>query len=184
MARHGYHYPVLLEEVLARLPTDMHTLVDGTLGHGGHTEAILTDAHHKKQSLTVVGVDRDAAMLEKAAARLGPWGDAVVYVQGSYADLSTIRQQSGRSPFDAILLDLGVNMEHFKDAERGFSIKQDGPLDMRFDITTGRSAREWLHGCTLLEFHTMLEQYTDFSEKRIAHLEQSFFGSNRDFLTT
>lgn len=83
-----------------------------------------------------------------------------------------------------MLLDLGVNMEHFKDADRGFSIKQDGPLDMRFDATTGLPAQQWLATCTPQQFHEMLVHFTDFSPKRIAHMEQSFLSSSREFATT
>lgn len=75
-------------------------------------------------------------------------------------------------------------MEHFKDGERGFSIKKDGPLDMRFDTTTGVPAQEWLQNCTTNQFHAMLTNFTDFSPKRIAWMTEQFFLTNRDFPTT
>ncbi len=65
-------------------------------------------------------------------------------------------------------------MEHFKDGERGFSIKKDGPLDMRFDTSVGMSAQERLRTCTTNQFHAMLTNFTDFSEKRILKTSEEF----------
>lgn len=132
----------------------------------------------------IVGVDKDALMLQKAKERLHEFGAQVVYVGGSYASLQTITKQTNISQFDLMLLDLGVNMEHFKDGDRGFSIKQNGPLDMRFDTSQGLTAGQRLERCTPPQFDEMLTQYTDFSPKRNKHLADSFFSSSRKFIST
>jgi 16S rRNA (cytosine1402-N4)-methyltransferase len=75
-------------------------------------------------------------------------------------------------------------MEHFKDGERGFSIKKDGPLDMRFDTAVGSPASERLQNCTTNQFHAMLTNFTDFSPKRIATTTEAFFKTDRLFSTT
>ena len=75
-------------------------------------------------------------------------------------------------------------MEHFKDGERGFSIKKDGPLDMRFDTTVCIPAYERLATCTTNQFHAMLTNFTDFSPKRIATTIEAFFKTDRLFPTT
>lgn len=123
-------------------------------------------------------------MLAKARERLRVKSDQLIFMQGSYADFPGIVQKSQISQFDVILLDIGVNMEHFKDASRGFSIKHDGPLDMRFDQSKGVRASELLATCSSESFRQMLVQRTDFSEKWIDHLTKSFFASNRTFETT
>lgn len=99
--------------------------------------------------------------------RLSDISSQIVFVKGSYADFATIKQATEGKLFDCILLDIGVNMEHFKDGERGFSIKKDGPLDMRFDTDKGIPAHERLATCTTNQFHAMLTSFTDFSPKRI-----------------
>jgi 16S rRNA C1402 N4-methylase RsmH len=85
----------------------------------------------------VVGVDRDEAMIAKAKQFLQEEAllDRVDIVKTSYADFPTIVDEAKVNSFDAILIDIGVNMDHFKEADRGFSIKLDGALDMRYDRT-------------------------------------------------
>ncbi len=200
MSRTWYHDPVLLKEVLERLPEHATLIMDGTLWHGGHTMAILNtynaleiatsqtpprQAEGKRNDrIQIVWVDRDLAMLQKAGMRLTDISSQIVFVKWSYADFNKIMQASEGKLFDAILLDIGVNMEHFKDGERGFSIKKDGPLDMRFDTAVWIPAHAWLATCTTNQFHTMLTNFTDFSPKRIAHTTEQFFKTDRTFMTT
>lgn len=184
MSRTWYHDPVLLQEVLERLPAQASLMMDGTLGHGGHTMAIIEAREKQHKPIRIVWVDRDLAMLQKAHVRLADISSKIVFVKGSYANFTQIMQASEGKLFDAILLDIGVNMEHFKDGNRGFSIKKDGPLDMRFDITNWISATEWLRTCTTNQFHAMLTNYTDFSVKRISYTTEQFFKTPRVFATT
>ena len=184
MTRTWYHDPVLLPEVLERLPDQTHLLMDGTLWHGGHTMAIIEERKKNNKSIHVVWVDRDLAMLQKATMRLSDISSQIVFVKWSYANFHKIKEATWGKLFDCILLDIGVNMEHFKDGDRGFSIKKDGPLDTRFDTTLWIPAYERLSVCTTNQFHAMLTNFTDFSPKRIGHTTEQFFKTDRVFPTT
>ncbi len=127
-----YHQPVLLKEVLERLPSKLEIGFDGTLWHWGHTKAILKKRWDIKKWY---GVDRDSEILEKAKARLSNFADKIEFINWSYAQLDKILWNQ---KVDFMLLDLGVNMEHFKDFDRWFSIKWEGELDMRFDRSSWR----------------------------------------------
>lgn len=91
--------------------------------------------------------------------------DVVQFVQGSYADFDTIITESGVKQFDYILLDIGVNMDHFKVANRGFSIKLDGPLDMRYNRTQGIPASKIIEKYNYKQLLMMWGKWTDFSDK-------------------
>lgn len=133
MAYDAFHEPILLTEVLNAIPLSTRVIVDGTLGHGWHTQAIATSGRfvHLEE---MIGCDRDVAMIAKAHERLTQHHISCDSHHRSYADIIDILQQKNIKA-DFILLDIGVNMEHFKDVERGFSIKGDAPLDMRYDVT-------------------------------------------------
>jgi len=117
---------VLLDAVVRLVGTPGGRHLDGTLGGGGHSEALLRaagpDAH-------LVGIDRDPHALAAAGARLAPFGDRVTILRGRYADL----EQLTTGAFDAILLDLGVSSPQLDRPERGFSFRREGPVDMRMD---------------------------------------------------
>jgi 16S rRNA (cytosine1402-N4)-methyltransferase len=118
------HHTVLLTPTVAQLqPAPGKVLVDGTLGGGGHSEALL------EAGATVYGVDRDPVALEAARTRLARFGDRFRPVQGNFADLK--RLLNDVLPVDGVLVDLGVSSPQLDVAERGFSFQADGPLDMR-----------------------------------------------------
>jgi len=123
-----YHAPVLLAETLDALVTDPQgTYVDATLGGGGHSAALL---ERLGPDARVIGIDRDADALAEATARLG--GDARFSTRhGSFADLEAL--VSDDAPLDGVLFDLGVSSHQLDAAARGFSFRQDAPLDMRMD---------------------------------------------------
>ncbi len=123
------HIPVLLEEIIGLIPPNMRRMVDGTLGAGGHSAALL-GLH---PALFVLGLDLDPDALSIAQERLAPFGDRTHVQHGSYADMLTGAQRIGWQNVDFILLDLGVSSMQVDRAERGFAFMQDGPLDMRFD---------------------------------------------------
>lgn len=102
-------------------PSEGRVIVDGTLGGGGHSEALL------ERGATVVGIDRDPSALAAARARLGRFGDRFRAVQGRFGDVAALVD----GPVDGLLLDLGVSSPQLDRADRGFSFMQDGPLDMR-----------------------------------------------------
>lgn len=102
-------------------PSEGRVIVDGTLGGGGHSEALL------ERGATVVGIDRDPSALAAARARLERFGDRFRAVQGRFGDVAALVE----GPVDGLLLDLGVSSPQLDRADRGFSFMQDGPLDMR-----------------------------------------------------
>ncbi len=123
------HIPVLLEEVLdALLPNGpVRRVVDGTLGAGGHTCALLTRGVEH-----VLAFDLDPQAIAAARQTLAPFADRVTVVQDSYEHMADHAQRLGWEAVDAILLDLGVSSMQLDTAERGFAFRYEAPLDMRF----------------------------------------------------
>jgi 16S rRNA (cytosine1402-N4)-methyltransferase len=130
------HVPVMLDEVLQGLdPQPGQTFVDGTLGGGGHTQAI---ARRVGEKGLVVSLDRDPRALAGAEARLR--GLPVMLVGASYCELPEVLAQLEIPAVQGIVLDLGLSSDQLADAERGFSFDSAGPLDLRFDPSTGEPA--------------------------------------------
>jgi 16S rRNA (cytosine1402-N4)-methyltransferase len=130
------HVPVLADEVLQWLaPRAGGTLVDGTLGGGGHArllaERVLPDG-------IFIGVDRDPIAVERAAYVVA--GPHVHLVCGNYADLPQILQSLGVPAVDGVVLDLGMSSDQLADDQRGFSFHGTGPLDLRFNPAEGEPA--------------------------------------------
>ena len=122
------HEPVLLEEVLEALsPVSGGLYVDGTVGGGGHSEAILEACSPEGR---LVAFDRDDWALEAAAKRLARFGNRLELHREAFAGLA---KRLVKRPCDGVLLDLGVSSPQLDEAERGFSFQSDGPLDMRMD---------------------------------------------------
>jgi 16S rRNA (cytosine1402-N4)-methyltransferase len=131
------HVPVLLDETLELLAVRSGGLwVDGTLGLGGHAEAVLRATAPDGR---LVGFDRDPEALERARARLLPFG---ARVRLEHADYREIPERLGEERASGILLDLGVSSLQLDDAERGFSFQREGPLDMRMDRSARGTAAE------------------------------------------
>ena len=126
------HIPVLLDECIKYLnikPDGIY--VDGTLGMGGHSEAIL-------QRLTtgrLISIDRDITAIERAGERLAPYADRLTIVHGNCRDLDAILDEQGVRLVDGMLFDLGVSSPQLDEADRGFSYMSDAPLDMRMDAS-------------------------------------------------
>ena len=122
------HEPVLLEEVLGALsPVSGGLYVDGTVGGGGHSEAILEACSPEGR---LVAFDRDDWALEAVAKRLARFGNRLELHREAFAGLA---ERLVKRPCDGVLLDLGVSSLQLDEAERGFSFQSDGPLDMRMD---------------------------------------------------
>jgi len=131
MATPFIHIPVLLQEVLTYLKPEPKTVwLDGTVGLGGHSEALLTRALPESRLLAM---DRDPQNLALAKQCLSAFTDAVIFVSDSFAHAKKHAYAHGLCPFDGILLDLGFSSAHLQDASRGFSFLAAGPLDMRYD---------------------------------------------------
>lgn len=125
------HHPVLLQETLALLrPVPGSTVVDATLGPGGHTEALLELIGPQGH---VIGIDRDPAAIALAGARLQRFGKRLVALQGDHRDIVSLLQDIGIVVVDAVFADLGVSSKQLDDPSRGFAFSVDGPLDMRMN---------------------------------------------------
>lgn len=154
------HVPVMTREVLHYLLHEgSRRVLDGTVGFGGHAEAIL----QSRSGVHVIGVDRDPSAIEAAARRLSPFRDRVTLVQGSYADLA--HALGGGGPVDGVLLDLGVSSPQIDDAARGFAHGASGPLDMRMG-SAGETAAELLGRSSLDEITHLLKTYGDVRQPR------------------
>ncbi|HEX7998319.1 MAG TPA: 16S rRNA (cytosine(1402)-N(4))-methyltransferase RsmH [Pyrinomonadaceae bacterium] len=124
------HRPVLLPETIALLlPERGGLFVDGTLGMGGHSEAILEASDEAR----VIGIDRDREALAFATERLARFGDRFQGVHANFREMGRVVAEMGVDVVSGILVDLGVSSLQFDAAQRGFSFRQDAPLDMRMD---------------------------------------------------
>lgn len=129
------HIPVMLNEVLTALqPEDGKIYVDGTFGAGGYTRAFLERAQCK-----VIAIDRDLDAQKRAAEFTDEFGDRFEFIRGCFGDVADLL--AGRS-VDGFVLDLGVSSFQIDEAERGFSFRFDGPLDMRMDKGAGQTAAD------------------------------------------
>jgi 16S rRNA (cytosine1402-N4)-methyltransferase len=150
------HMSVMSDEVLAHLgPATEKTYVDGTLGGAGHAERILEGSAPAGR---LIGIDRDLEAIEAARVRLERFGDRVVLVHGRFGDVAQILDTLGAGPVDGILLDLGVSSPQLDAAGRGFSFTREGPLDMRMDPSSGRTALELIDEITAPELETILRE--------------------------
>ena len=134
------HVPVMAAEALEWLsPRPGQVIVDGTVGGGGHTRMI---AELVGDDGLVIGLDRDAGSLQAVRTRL-PAAN-VRLIHANFCDLPDVLQALEVPAVDGVLLDLGLSSDQLADDERGFSFDAAGPLDLRFDITAGRPAWQWI----------------------------------------
>lgn len=159
------HTPVMLDrcvELLApALARPGAVAVDGTLGMGGHTEALLAAV----PSARVVGIDRDRDAIALASARLADAGDRFTSFHGTYDQIGAALATVGADRADAILMDLGVSSLQIDEADRGFSYAQDAPLDMRMNRDDPVTAADLLATAELDELTRILREY---GEERFA----------------
>ena len=155
------HIPVLLHECIENLnirPDGVY--VDGTLGMGGHSEQIAG----RLTTGTLIGIDRDETAIARAGARLAPFGDRVRLVHGNFRYLANFLRYYGAAQVDGILADLGVSFHHFDDAERGFSFRFEGPLDMRMNRDAHRSAATLLAEMSQQELTDIFRLYGELKQ--------------------
>ena len=131
------HIPVLLEAVLAALqPADGQTIIDGTFGAGGYSRAILEAGQTR-----VIGIDRDPTAISGGQALVSQMGGRLLLEEARFGALDEVAQRLGFALVDGVVLDIGVSSMQLDQAGRGFSFRQDGPLDMRME-KSGRSAAD------------------------------------------
>ncbi|MFK7912072.1 MAG: 16S rRNA (cytosine(1402)-N(4))-methyltransferase RsmH [Akkermansiaceae bacterium] len=149
-----YHTPVLLDEVLHYLaPQSGKTIVDGTLGGGGHTEAML------EKGSCVIGVDQDEQALEHAGNRLAKFGDRFTALRGNFSLLPSLLSDAGFGKIDGLLVDIGVSSWQLDEAGRGFSFGKEGPLDMRMDRSAPLTAADLVNQSPEDELKRVFREY-------------------------
>lgn len=131
------HIPVLLAEVLAALdPVAGATIIDGTFGAGGYSRAILAAGAQR-----VVAIDRDPTAIEAGAKVVAESDGRLTLLPGTFSELDRLAEEAGEASVDGVVLDIGVSSMQLDQAERGFSFRADGPLDMRMSLA-GPSAAD------------------------------------------
>lgn len=158
----GYpHVPVMLREVLEVLdPQPNENFVDGTLGAGGHSEAIL---ERVAPNGTLTAFDLDANAIRIAGPRLARFGSRARIIHASYTEIGTYCEDNS---VDGFLVDLGVSSMQIDSAERGFSFLKDGPLDMRFSDRQTMSAADFINGQPEEEISRVLWVYGEEKKSR------------------
>ncbi len=152
----GVHTPVLAEEAIAHLLTKPSGIyVDGTFGRGGHSRRIL---ERLAPSGRLIAIDRDPAA--RAVAR--SWSDPrFEFVHSEFSRLEAVLAERSITLIDGLLLDLGVSSPQIDDPQRGFSLRADGPLDMRMNPEIGASAAQWLAQVGVDQLRQVLRDYGD-----------------------
>lgn len=173
------HDPVMVDEILSAfsaVPAGVY--VDGTLGGAGHAAAVL----EARDDMTLVGIDRDKVALAAARTRLAPFGDRVSLAHARFDEMERVLRDLGENEsVSAVLLDLGVSSPQLDVAERGFSFREDGPLDMRMDGTDQLTADTIVNAWSESEISQILRDYGD---ERFARRIANAIVANRPIATT
>ena len=151
------HRSVLLEECIVNLkirPDGIY--VDGTLGGGGHSLEIVRRLNSGGR---LIGFDQDAAAVEAAGKRLGPYAGKVSIIRSNYCNMRSELAKLGITSVDGVILDLGVSSYQLDDAGRGFSYREDAPLDMRMDQRQSLSARDVVNEYSEMELYRIIRDY-------------------------
>lgn len=157
------HKSVLLEETvdsLAIRPDGIY--VDGTLGGGGHASLVCSRLSDKGR---LVGIDQDADAIKAASERLAPFGDKVTIVRSNYENIASVLSELGIEKVDGIYLDLGVSSYQLDTAERGFTYREDAPLDMRMDQRNTQTAADIVNTYSEMDLFRIIR---DYGEDRFA----------------
>jgi 16S rRNA (cytosine1402-N4)-methyltransferase len=168
-----FHIPVLSREIIAGLEViSGGCYLDATTGGGGHSELILQAA----PDVQLIAIDRDLQALAAAQKRLEPHGNRVSFWHGNYADYDPLGQK-----FDGIIADLGVSSVQLDVADRGFSFRQDAPLDMRMDRTQEITAADIINHTDEVELARIIFTY---GEERLSRRIAREIVAHRPFQTT
>lgn len=158
-----HHVSVLLNETIDSLnirPDGVY--VDGTLGGGGHSLEIVKRLSEKGR---LIGLDRDENAIQAASERLKGYKDKITFVRSNYDRFPEIMQELGLARVDGIVLDLGVSSYQLDTPERGFSYREDAPLDMRMDQRQERTAADIVNGSSEKE---LINIFRNYGEERFA----------------
>lgn len=157
----GYHRPVLAEKVVELMaPVVPGVVVDATFGGGGHTRRMLDEFG---DDVTVIAMDRDPDALANAR------GMPAIVIDANFADIDTAVTSATDEPISGVLFDLGVSSHQLDEAERGFSYRQEGPLDMRMGPDADRTAADIVNGWNVDDLTRIIREYGEESlARRIA----------------
>lgn len=167
------HKSVLLDETIESLNIKPNGIyVDGTLGGGGHSYEIakrLTDGGR------LIGIDQDEDAIRAAKERLSEFADRVTIVRDNYCNMPKVLDELGVSKVDGILLDIGVSSYQLDEAERGFTYKQDAPLDMRMDQRQEMTAKDIVNGYSEEDLYRIIRDYGEdkFAKNIAKHIVQA-----------
>lgn len=151
------HKSVLLEETIESLEIKPDGIyVDGTLGGGGHSYEICKRLSDKGR---LIGIDQDAAAIEAAGKRLGEFKDKVTIIRSNYCEMKQQLANIGVTSVDGIILDLGVSSYQLDTADRGFTYREDVPLDMRMDQRQMRTAKDIVNEYSEMELYRIIRDY-------------------------
>ncbi len=151
------HYSVMLRETIEQLKIQPDGIyVDGTLGGGGHAFEVCKRLSDKGR---FYGIDQDEAAIEAAGRRLAEFGDRVTIIRSNYCRMGEELKNRGVEQADGILLDLGVSSYQLDEAERGFTYREDVPLDMRMDQRQEKTARDIVNGYSETELYRVIRDY-------------------------
>ncbi len=143
MSAQSQHEPVMVAEVVELFrPVPAGSVVDATVGNGGHSRAVLESV----PQVDVIGIDRDPAAVERAKRALSMFGDRVRVRRASFEDMSPVVHDLAATRVSGVLFDLGVSSPQLDEPDRGFSYSNDGPLDMRMDPDQRITAAEVVNG--------------------------------------
>ena len=166
------HRSVLLNETIELLSVDPDGIyLDGTLGGGGHSSEILKKLTGKGR---LIGIDQDDEAIRAASERLAPFRERVAIVRNNYVNYREVLYSLGIDKVDGILLDLGVSSHQFDDPERGFSYREDAPLDMRMDRRNEKTAADIVNYYSESELYRMIRDYGEdpFAKNIAKHIVQ------------
>ena len=167
------HKSIMLEEVIESLAIKPNGIyVDGTLGGAGHSSEIVKRLGEDGR---LIGIDQDGEAIEAATKRLKPYKDKVTIVRSNYAQMKEVLRDLGIPKVDGILLDLGVSSYQLDNAERGFTYREDVPLDMRMDQRQTKTAKDIVNDYSEMElYHIIRNSGEDKFAKNIAkHIVQA-----------
>ena len=167
------HKSVLLNETIDALrikPDGIY--VDGTLGGGGHSYEICKRLSDKGR---LIGINQDAAAIEAATERLGEFKDRVTIIRSNYCEMKRQLNSIGVTAVDGIILDLGVSSYQLDTAERGFTYREDVPLDMRMDQRQARTAKDIVNDYSEMELYRIIRDYGEdkFAKNIAKHIVQA-----------
>ena len=151
------HIPVLSKEAIeALIETGGKTYIDCTIGTGGHSLELLSQT---PENVCVIGIEKDEQSLKIAKDRLMTFGKRIKFLKGGYEEIDKLIKPLDPGPVAGILFDLGMSSFQLDSPERGFSFRDEGPLDMRFDRSQDLTAKELLFTSTQEQLLDLLKKF-------------------------